>query len=147
MVEMELEEIRLNMSYEVLYITILHFIHKYIYSSPKDKFLTPPLQKPLWIQGTLVNSRLFLKANVFCFLFFISRHVMLLDASATCINIIEFKNYEKGFRTRRFTYRIKWKKRDLNLRRYVENTKKKKVVSLVTRLAFVNQVKQFLWGT
>ena len=34
MVEMELEEIRLNMSYEVLYITILHFIHKYIYIAP-----------------------------------------------------------------------------------------------------------------
>ena len=35
------------MSNEVLYITILHFIHKnkkkFIYGPPKDKFLAPPL--------------------------------------------------------------------------------------------------------
>ena len=38
-----------KLSYEVLYITILHFIHKKkkkkktIYDPPKDKFLIPPL--------------------------------------------------------------------------------------------------------
>ena len=39
-----------------------------------------------WIQGILVDSRLFSEVNVFCFLFSRSRHVLLLDASASQIN-------------------------------------------------------------
>ena len=72
------------MSYEVLYITILHFIkkkHIYIYV-PKDKFLAPPLlrttqntrvfQQFRWISvcfsGKLISGRY--KMNEFFFFFF-----------------------------------------------------------------------------
>ena len=39
----------------------------------------------LWIQGTLVDSRLFSEANVLCFLFSRNRRILLLDTSASRI--------------------------------------------------------------
>ena len=40
-------------------------------------------------QEILVDSRLFSEANVFCFLFSRSRCVLLLDASASRINLLK----------------------------------------------------------
>ena len=48
-------------------------------------------EEPSWIRGTLVDSRIFSKANVFCFLFSKSKRVLLLVASAS--HITKVKNF------------------------------------------------------
>ena len=50
------------------------------------------IQKPLWIEGTLVDSTLFSKTNVFCFLFSRSRRVLLLMSIVQTLSPCGFKN-------------------------------------------------------
>ena len=57
-----------------------------VWNSVLDLYILKKIE--FLFQETLVNSMLFLKTNVLCFLFSRSRRVLPLDASASCINLL-----------------------------------------------------------
>ena len=83
-------QILIRSYFKIYYIIVLLMLIKiqtfiYCFSSGFQNPFLLQIWGPLWIQGILVDSRLFSEANTFCLLFSRGGRVLLLDSFASCI--------------------------------------------------------------